>query len=143
VQATCVTPWSTACRAIVNDIARFGDPSSSPGSRWQCRSITGRTPQKPIFGRDLRRAPNMARTWCVVSTTLIKPVFRASGRETELPVSAFLSSLGMRRFGLIEGSFRVAPSGHSRVSEICRRLCAHRRAGRGRQDPRRLSALTG
>ena len=129
-------------RASVNDVCRFCARSSSPGSRWQCRSIKGQAPQKLILARDLARAPNMARTGSVVCTTLLKPVFRASGRGTGLPFRAFLSSLGMRRFGLSEGSCRVAPSGHSRVSEICRRLWPHRRKDRGRQNPRRLSALT-
>jgi hypothetical protein len=48
-----VTPWSTACSAIFNDVVKLSAPSSSPGGRWQCRSITGRAPQKPIHGRSL------------------------------------------------------------------------------------------
>jgi O-antigen ligase len=32
----------TAARAIVDDVDKFSAPSSSPGSRWQCRSITSR-----------------------------------------------------------------------------------------------------
>jgi hypothetical protein len=48
VQATTVTPCATACRAIINDISRLGAPSSTPGSRWQCRSIKDPIP-KTLF----------------------------------------------------------------------------------------------
>ena len=40
--AMTVTPCATAARAIVNDTDKSLAPSSTPGSRWQCRSITGR-----------------------------------------------------------------------------------------------------
>jgi hypothetical protein len=42
VQAITVTPCATAARAIVNDTDKFGAPSSTPGSKWECRSITSR-----------------------------------------------------------------------------------------------------
>jgi hypothetical protein len=54
VQAMTVTPWATAARAIVRDTDKFGAPSSSPGSRWQCRSIKGPGPSKAYFCKGLR-----------------------------------------------------------------------------------------
>jgi hypothetical protein len=44
-----VTPCAIAARAIANDIVKFSAPSSTPGSKWQCRSITPQTPQKADF----------------------------------------------------------------------------------------------
>src|SRR5271166_4334858 len=46
---------------MVNEIDKFSAPSSSPGSRWQCRSITGLASQKPIGARDLGRAHKKGR----------------------------------------------------------------------------------
>jgi hypothetical protein len=40
---------ATVARAIINDTDKFGAPSSTPGSRWECRSITSGTPQKAPF----------------------------------------------------------------------------------------------
>jgi len=39
VQAMVLMPSADAMRAMANDMARSFEPSSIPGSRWQCRSI--------------------------------------------------------------------------------------------------------
>jgi hypothetical protein len=54
VQAITVTPCATAARAIANDTDKFCAPSSTPGSKWQCRSINGRAPQKDYFWKGLK-----------------------------------------------------------------------------------------
>jgi len=120
----------------------FCAPSPSPGSRGSVDRSPSGGPQKLISARDLARPSNMARARSVVSTTSGQADSLPVCRGTALPFRVFFSSLGIRRFGLMVGSCRVAPSGHSRVSETCRRLCAHRCAHHGRQDPRQLSALT-
>jgi hypothetical protein len=55
VQAIVLMPSAAASRAIANDMARSFEPSSIPGSRWECRSIN--------LSPDLRRRhrdPGMA-----------------------------------------------------------------------------------
>src|SRR5262245_21314582 len=39
VHAIVLMPSDDATQAIANDISRSFEPSSIPGSRWQCRSI--------------------------------------------------------------------------------------------------------
>jgi hypothetical protein len=137
VPATTVTPCATAARAIVNDTDKFGAPSST---RAASGSAHRPGPQKPIFGRNLGRAPNMARAWSVVSATFGQPFFAPAVAELDCRFGHFCPVWECGGSVRWRGLSRVAPSRHSRLSEIRRRLRAHRRAGCGGQIARQLSA---
>jgi hypothetical protein len=51
VQAIVLMPSAAASRAIANDMARSFEPSSIPGSKWECRSIK----LSPDFRRPSQR----------------------------------------------------------------------------------------